>query len=403
MNRSQVPSEYGTGAAREATRSNIPAAAGYYMAFVALGLVAAVVGPTLPSLAERTRATLADVSIIFTGRSLGYLAGSLLGGHIIDRVRGHPVLAVMLAVIALCLAAVPLVPLLWILVAVMIVLGIAESFVDVGGNSLLIWLYRDKVGPAINGLHFCFGVGAFIAPVVVAQAVLATADITLAYWILGLLVLPGAVWLLFVPSPVLPTATHERAPIHASAIAVILTVFFMFLYVGAEGGYGAWVFTYATSLGFGDAATAAYLTSTFWGALTVGRFVGIPIASRVKPQTILLIDLAVCMVSVALMLVASNSALALWVGTIGAGAGMASIYPAMLSLAGRSMTITGRITGWISLGAGAGGMFWPWLIGQFFERIGPPVTMLIVLSDLAIALAVLGVLAWVASPRRQPA
>ena len=56
------------------------------------------------------------------------------------------------------------------------------------------------------------------------------------------------------------------------------------------------------------------------------------------------------------------------------------------------MTITGRVTGWFFVGASAGGMFLPWLIGQLFESIGPRVTMFIILIDLLVAVSVFAAL-----------
>ena len=367
---------------------------GYYLAFITLGLIAAVIGPTLPSLAERTHTHLDEISILFTTRSLGYLLGTLAVGHAFDRWRGHPLIAAMLVTIAVLMALIPVIPVLWVLALVLFVLGISESAIDVGCNSLLIWLYREKVSPVMNGLHFCFGLGAFIAPIVIAQVVLATGDITWAYWLLALIILPGAFWLPRLPSPTLQVIPHEQRTGRASFVLVFLIALFMFLYVGAEGAFGAWVFTYATTLGLSDVTAAAYLTSAFWGALTVGRFVGIALAARFKPRTILFCDLMVCAASLGVIVLWSHSSVLLWLGAIGTGLGMASIYPAMLSLAERWMTITGQITGWISLGAGAGGMFLPWLIGQLFVRIGAPVTMLVILADVGVAMVVLVALAF---------
>jgi hypothetical protein len=33
-------------------------------------------------------------------------------------------------------------------------LGMAEGALDVGGNTLLVWVHQEKVGPFMNGLHF---------------------------------------------------------------------------------------------------------------------------------------------------------------------------------------------------------------------------------------------------------
>jgi FHS family Na+ dependent glucose MFS transporter 1 len=85
----------------------------YYAAFVALGLVVASLGPTLPGLAEHTRTRLSEISFLFTARSLGYLLGSLLGGRLYDRVPGHWVMVTVLIMMAVMLTLAPLMSLLW--------------------------------------------------------------------------------------------------------------------------------------------------------------------------------------------------------------------------------------------------------------------------------------------------
>ena len=69
-----------------------------------------------------------------------------------------------------------------------------------------------------------------------------------------------------------------------------------------------------------------------------------------------------------------------------------SIFPAALSLAQGRMRITGAVTGWFFVGASAGGMVLPWLIGQFFESVGPRATMVILLVDMTAAVGILAVL-----------
>ncbi len=56
------------------------------------------------------------------------------------------------------------------------------------------------------------------------------------------------------------------------------------------------------------------------------------------------------------------------------------------------MQITGKVTAWFFVGASMGGMLLPWLIGQFFESIGPRVTMVVLFIDMTAAAAVLAVL-----------
>jgi fucose permease len=373
-------------------RRKISQTLSYYAAFIALGLVTASLGPTLTGLAERTQTDLSHISYLFTARSLGYLLGSLMVGRVYDRIPGHPVMATALLVMAAMMFLVPLIPLLWLLIAVLLLLGIAESTLDVGGNTLLVWVHRDKVGPFMNGLHFFFGSGAFLAPIIIAQAVLLSGDITWAYRSLALLLLPPAIWLLRLLNPTAQILAQDDPAGQVNYRLVALIALFFFLYGGGEISFGGWIFTYAVAANLTSETAAAYLTSAFWGALTLGRLLAIPIAAYARPRFILLSDLIGCLISISIILLWPNSPIAIWVGTVGLGLSMASVFPTTLSLAERNMTITGRVTGWFFVGASAGGMSIPWLIGQLFESIGPHVTIVTILVDLVLATGVFAVL-----------
>jgi fucose permease len=370
----------------------LPATIGYFAAFVALGLASASLGPTLPALAELTGSGLAEISVLFVARSLGYLLGSALGGRLYDRTAGHPVMAGSLLLMASAMGLAPLAPALWLLFLAILLLGLVEGAVDVGGNTLLVWIHRQGVGPYMNALHFSFGVGAFLSPLIIAQFTLQGSGLRLAYWSLAALLLPAALWLIRLPSPPAPERAASDPADRGAGRALVLTVAFFFLYVGAEIGFGGWIYSYAVALRLSNETAAAYLTSAFWGTFTVGRLLGIPLAARFAPRTILLADLMGALASLGLMLAAPHSLAVTWIGTCGVGLCLASIFPAMISLAQRHMRITGRVTGWFFIGASAGGMTLPWLIGQCFEIAGPHTLMLILLLDLVAATAVLGLL-----------
>lgn len=367
-------------------------AAAYYIGFVALGLVAAVMGPTLLGLAAHTGSTLGQISFLFTARALGYFGGSLIGGRLYDRLPGHRVMASVLAVIAGMLLLVPIVPLLWLLAAALLILGLGEGALDVGGNTLLVWVYREQVAPYMNALHFFFGVGAFVSPIIVAQAIQATGEIVLAYWALAVLMLPPLVWLGRLPSPQRQVVTEARRSGRTNWQMLLLLVLSFYVYVGAELSLGNWLSTYAVKLRLADAAGAAYLTSAFWGAFTAGRLVSIPLATRFAERTVLLADLVGSLGFVALILLFPHSAAVLWIAACGAGFAMASIFPTMISFAQRHMTITGQITSLFLAGSSLGSMTLPLLIGQLFDQIGPAVMVIFVAAALGAELALYGLL-----------
>jgi FHS family Na+ dependent glucose MFS transporter 1 len=379
-------------------KSRLVKSAAYYAAFIILGLTNAVIGPTLARLAEHTHTQFNQISFIFPASAFGYLIGSVLAGRLYDRLPGHRILVVVLLVVAGGLTLTPLAGSIWVLTAILLILNISTGSIDVGGNTLLVWVHRDKVGPFMNALHF-FGVGAFLAPVIVAQVVKSTGEINRAFWIMAFLAVPVAIWLFFLRSPksIVETGGDQKGPVNV--LLVVLVSLFLFIYVGAEVGFGNWISTYTTSLSLANEATAAYLASAFWGALTLGRLLSIPLAVRFSLRSLLSADLAGCLASILVIVLFPGSLTALWVGALGLGFSMASVFPMTISLAERFLTITGSITSYFFVGASLGGMFLPWLIGQFFEPVGPTVTMYMILVDL---LAGVGVFAFLMSKVSHP-
>lgn len=362
---------------------------GYYAAFVILGLLTSLIGPAIPDLAENTNSSLAELSRFLMAGSFGYLLGGFLGGRLYDRFRGHYVMSGALLVSAAFVSLLPLVPLLGLLGVVLLVLGFAEGTLDTGGNSLLTWLHGEKVGPFMNGLHFFFGVGAFLAPMVIAQIVTVTGKVFFSFWIFALAAIPIVIYISQLPGSTVTHKTIEESKGSSDWFVVGLLVALFFVYVGAEVGYGNWIYTYTIKMKLAGEVTANYITSAFWGSFTIGRLMGIPMASRVKPQLIMVVDIIGCLVSVSIILSMPDSLTALWIGTLGLGFTMASFFPSAMVMAGRLMHLSGRVTGLFLFGSGGGGMILPFLIGQLIEPVGPQSMMWIILFDLVINLVLL--------------
>ncbi len=350
----------------------------YYAAYVALGLTMSAFGPTLDGLQVQTTSTVSQISIIFTANSLGFVLGALLGGRLYDRFPGQPVLAGTLLVTAAMLFAIPLFPSLWLLVLVIFLLGVGLGVLDVGGNTLIVWLFGSDVGPYMNALHFCFGLGAFLSPLLVDQMVNLTGGIRGAYWVLALLILPIVFWMTRIPSP---TNQGEQAKVQAATSSVgfgwlmFLVAGLMFFNVGGEISYGGLIYSYAQALDLGPATMARVLNSVYWGALAIGRLVAIPLATKLLPRTMLLLDLIGATISIAIVLLFPNWEPALWIGTFGFGFSIASFFATVLNFAERRMPISARTTSIFLVGANFGSMVMPWLIGQLFESVGPVVMM----------------------------
>ena len=384
----------------ERKSSPLPITTIYYAAYIGLGLTAAALGPSLPSLAEQTHVQLKQVSLLFTAVNLGYLLGALWGGHVFDRRPGHPVMLGSLLLTALVMALVPVPSHLTILILVMLFLGGSQAFLDVGGNTLLVWLHREKVNLYLNGLHLFWGLGSMLSPILIAQAILFTGNFAWGYWIIAVLLVPVALVLKNIPSP---TAPHQEPGGEPQKVTdwplVILFVLFFTAFVAAEGSYGGWIYSYAIATKIAVPASAAVMTSVYWGALTLSRLVSIPLALRFRPRTLLIANMVGCLAGLSLAVAGGSSAVMIWLATLVMGASVASFFPVSLSFARETITITGQFTSLMFVGASLGGMLLPWLIGQFFETAGPHSAMVIMLVDMVVCCGVFIVLNWVKRAR----
>ncbi len=361
----------------------------YYAIFILLGANGAVLGPALSTLAAHTGSTLSAISIIFTAGSAGRFIGALFGARLYDRIKiGHRVMALGLGLMALMLIATPQVRTLALLMLISAISGFAETLTDVGGNTLLVWSHGTGVAPFMNGLHFAFGVGTFIAPFIIALSLNLSNDVALGYAVAAALVLPALLVALRLRSPSAEHHANANANGAVNMTMVLLMAAVCFFFVGVEIGFGNWSFNYGTAFGM-NTNEAAVLASTYWGAFTLGRLISIPIATRVTPKTYLWLDVGGILLGSLLVLMLPRLP---WIGMSIVGLAVASAFPTLMAFAEQRMTITGKVTGIFLAAANLSGMSVPWLIGQFFESRGPvtlPIVMLTTAVMIVLALIAL--------------
>lgn len=371
---------------------------GYYLIFISLGFGLGITGPALPSLAEQTGSTLGAIGSMFLVGSLGGMLGTVISGRILDRVpQRHLVLGISQLITTLVLAATPLAGKLWVLLLIVFINGFPIGMINTGANTLLMWTHGEKAGPYVNGLHFFFGLGAFLAPTVFAQVLNLGGTYQHAYWALAALTVPVTLFMMFLPgSPEHPHEHEDQAQTQENlrtALPIILVaMFFLFFYVGSEITFGNWIYTYALTLNLADITNAAYLTSGFWLFFTIGRAISVPVAVRFKPTQILAVSFLGALGALMLAIAAPQSITVLWIASAAVGFFMAPIWATGYNLAGQSIKLTATISSIIILGDSLGAVVLPWLTGLAIERFGARTMPWLVFSSLMLNVLVFGIM-----------
>jgi MFS family permease len=140
---------------------------------------------------------------------------------------------------AALLFLVPLCPSIFILILVNTVIGLANGIINIGVNTLLMWNHREQAGPYMNGLHFFFGLGAFLAPSLFAVSLNLGATHRETYWIIAAAAIPVALFILLIPNSPRPVPHHETegavtVDLRAYLPIVIISMLYLFFYVGAD-------------------------------------------------------------------------------------------------------------------------------------------------------------------------
>lgn len=371
----------------------------YYSSFLLLGMVTAVLGPSLIKLAEQTGSSLAGVSVFFPVRAGSYLLGSWLAGRLFDRIKGHQLLAAALSVMGTALVLVPIIPQQEMMVGVLVVMGLGMGLIDVGCNTLLLWTVGERPGPYLNGLHFFYGLGSLIAPIFLALAFERQQGVSLGYWAAAALTVPILLQLLSLSSPAQarkaargvarPEAGRAEDRKDVLGSGILLLAVFLFFYVGVEVGFGGWIFTYGLKLNLESEVSGAYLTSVFWGTFTLGRLLSVPLSDRLSPGKMLAADLTVGTGALLALALFPPGTWVTRILTVILGLALASVFPSTLALAGKGQELSARATSWFFVSGGLGAVFLPWLIGVLISETGSAAFPYVLLASCLAGISVL--------------
>ncbi|KAG8186959.1 hypothetical protein JTE90_028255 [Oedothorax gibbosus] len=402
-----------------------------YLCFIVLGMCVAVPGPTLLDLQHLVHTDTKNIAFIYTARSIGYLVGSLGGGVLFDLLtRKQFVLTLFNLATAVTMLGIPWCRSIVALTAFMVGNGASLGVLDTGGNVCCLNLWGKDSGPYYQALHFAFGVGGLIAPLIAAPFLgsysLGPVDlggnnnssnnnlffinstqslnsnflngtfssvfskiptVTYAYTIIGGIALLVTVLFLLVcivdPVDANEQRTEEgqlrNRSVTFTFTIVFLTLILMFVETGTEIGYAQMLTSYAVKSSLRLSETVgSYMTSTFWAAFTISRFVSVFLAIKLSSLTLIFADIIITSVgSLILVFLGASEEWALWLATVLLGIGIASFFPAAVGWVEQYLTVTNKMAATFTVGAAFGEMVIPYTISYYIDEI-PEVLLYIV-------------------------
>jgi fucose permease len=339
-------------------------------AFVVLGAPDGTLGVAWPSMRAALHQPLAALGVLLAGGVAGYLLATTASGHVAARIGTRRMLAVAAGLGALGLLGYAATPAWWAMPLAALLMGLSGGALDAGLNAFVALRY----GPVMmNLLHACYGVGTLVGPLLLTLVVVAGASWRLTYVVFAAAELALVLALVaqrrgwedgpvpaaaveaapVVSAPVPPPPSPARSGWLASLWAILLM---FFLYTGAEVAAGQWSYSLLTESRGLSPAAAGLAVSAYWGALTATRFGTAALGARVRPAVRLRASMAICVVGAALL--SWNPApFAGPLGLIVLGAGLAAVFPTLVSLTPAAVGTdrTGRAVGYqlaaASLGA----------------------------------------------------
>ena len=134
-------------------------------------------GPACSSLRSSGRSsppsaqTDAGIGVFFFVNAVASVGGSIGGGLLTERIGRRVVLTVAVALMAIGLAALAIVPTWTLFLVAAVPLGLGFGAIDGGMNGLVLDLYPEGRGRALNLLHLSFSLGALASPLFVGRLV----------------------------------------------------------------------------------------------------------------------------------------------------------------------------------------------------------------------------------------
>jgi fucose permease len=343
------------------------------------GVMAALIGPTVPALATHLHVHESDLGVMF---GAGFFASTLaipIAGRVFDLLGARLLVPLALLLQALGLLGQAMAASLPVLSAAAALAGVGTGSIIVASTLSVSMLFPARREAVLNASNACFGAGACLGPVLAQLSLVHTNDYRPAYVVTSaLLALPLVP--LFIALPRRQAQPRAQGSLLDGLLRVDRRMWayaaLSFFYLGTEIGFGGWIVAIMQHLADLSAVAAAPLASLYWLLLALG---GIPTAvllqRGVTPDRII-VSAAATAAAAAAALACLGAALPIAIPAVALfGLSLAPILPLNLAAAARlasahSPDAMGSSTALVLMAGQLGGTLLPLLQGMLLT-LGP--------------------------------
>lgn len=325
---------------------------------------------------------------------------------------------------------------LWVLLTIFVLNGMCLGFFEAGSNVFILHLWGKETAVFMQALHFMFGSGSLIAPLI-AEPFLVKRNETLIkegiavydqatklfypYSVIAVLLAINAV-VMFVVYRLFPeTEEHHsrkrrreeeesnkrqqeqqqvtqlqvqedekrvKSYKRWKVFVLVLTLFFMHIYLGLEISFGSFLMTFAVNSSLKlSKATGAHLTTLFWSTFTFIRVLTILVIGWAGNRGVILTSLTLVLSANALLTPFGDSnQLLLWLGVGMIGIGMSSVWACIFGYLEEFFPVTSVIGSLMIVSAVLGEFVFPVIISSFVKDFPQILLWVVLFCSVSIAL-----------------
>ena len=351
--------------------------------FFVSGASSMLMGNLMPFLREMYGISYARAGLLLSLPSWGNLASIFITGYMptyIGRRKTVLITSVWMAVafllVTLGVGGAALLPLACLMI------GIARGGNTNFSNTMMSTLPGKKSAIGYNLLHGAFAVGAVLSPLALVACTSGNPDgwKTMTAGIIALCLVQVAVYAqMALPQENITKSIKKVDRSFLKNKNFWLGAAILFFYISTEYAIVNWLVTYFKDTGVLSAEVSQMMSSLLWVVIFIGRMIGAALVGKVSRKIILVVD-GIGLLAFFLLVFFSRSELPIFIGIMGVGLFMATIYTSALALGTESIKGNDLGVSTMIFTGSTGGIITPAVVGMVAEEAGIQVGMGVVVA-----------------------